>query len=53
MLEKADGLGLDKLANHVAEHGADGVEALIGVADVGKAGLVQQDLLDDEDSHSL
>lgn len=53
MLEQANSLLLHKLIDHVAENSTHGVEALISLADVGKANVVQQDLLDDEDSNSL
>lgn len=53
VLEQADSLLLDELVHHVAKHSAHGIEALISLADVGKAGVVQQDLLDDEYRDSL
>lgn len=53
MLQQADRLLLDELRHHVAEHGADGVEALVRVADVGEAHVVEQDLLHDEDRDRL
>jgi hypothetical protein len=53
VFEEADGLGLDELVDHVAEDGADGKEALVGVTDVGEPGLVEEDLLHDEDRDSL
>ena len=53
VLEEAHGLRLDELVHHVREHRADGVEALVGVADVREAGLVEEDLLHDEDRDGL
>ena len=53
MLEQADRLSLDKLIDHVAQDSADRVESLVGVADVRQAGLVQEDLLDNEDGDRL
>ena len=49
MLEQPRSLLLHQLGNHVAQDGADGVEALVGGADVVEAVVVEQDLLDDED----
>ena len=46
-------MGLDELVDHVAKDGTDGEEALVGVTDVGKPGLVEKDLLDDEDRNRL
>ncbi len=53
MLQEPDGLLFDELRDHVAKHGADGVEALVRVADVGEAHVIEQDLLHDEDGHRL
>jgi hypothetical protein len=53
MLEQSDGLLLDELVDHVAEDSADGVEALVRLADVGQTDIVQEDLLDDEDGNGL
>lgn len=53
MLEKTDGLLLDKLIDHVAEHCAHCIEALVCLTDIGKADVVEQDLLHNEDSNSL
>jgi hypothetical protein len=53
VLEQTDGLLLDQLVDHVAKHGADGVEALVRLADVCQAGVVEKDLLDDEDGDGL
>lgn len=48
MLEQASRLLLDELANHVAEHGADGVEPLVGSADIVESIVIEEDLLNDE-----
>ena len=53
MLEQADGLAVDKLRNHVTEHGANSEEALIGMANILQASLVEKDLLNDEDGDSF
>ena len=53
MLEQADGLGVHQLSDHIAEDGADGVEALVCLADVPEAGFVEEDLLNDEDGNGL
>jgi len=50
MFEQADSLAIHKLVDHVAEHGADGVESFVGVTDVREARLVKKNLLHDEDS---
>ena len=50
MLEKTDGLLLDKLIDHVAKHCAHCIEALVCLTDIGKADVVEQDLLHNEDS---
>lgn len=53
VLEQPHSLRLHELVDHVAQYGADGVEPLIGVADVRQAGLVEEDLLHDEDGDRL
>ena len=53
MLEKSDRLRLHQLIDHVAEHRADSVESLVGVAYIGQAGLVEEDLLNYEDGDGL
>jgi hypothetical protein len=53
VLEQADSLLLHKLVDHVAQYGTDRVEALVSLTDVGKANVVEQDLLDDKDGHGL
>lgn len=49
MLEQAYSLLIDKLRDHIGEHGAYGVEALICLADILQAHVVEQNLLNDED----
>jgi hypothetical protein len=53
VLEQTDSLLLDQLVDHVAEDGADGVEAFVRLADVGEASVVEEDFLDDEDGDGL
>ena len=53
MLEKPDCLRLDKLVNHITEHSSDGVEPLICMANVCETGLIQQNLLDNENGDGL
>lgn len=53
MFEESDRLRLDELIDHVAKDGADGEKALIGVTDVREPGLIQEDLLNDEDCYRL
>jgi hypothetical protein len=53
MFEESDRLRLDELIDHVAKDGADGEKALIGVTDVRQPGLVEEDLLYDEDCYRL
>lgn len=44
---------LYQLSNHVAEDGADSIEALISGTDVVKTVVIKQDLLYDEDGNRL
>ena len=53
MLKQPSRLLLNQLRNHVAEDGADRVEALVRGADVVEAVVVEQDLLHYEDGHRL
>ena len=53
MLEQPYGLLLNELLHHVAEHGADGVETLVCVADVPEPEIVEQNFLHDEDRNRL
>ena len=49
MFEKADCVCVFELFDHFREDGANGVEALVGLADVVEAGVVEEDFLYDED----
>lgn len=53
MFEKPSRLLLDQLSNHVAEDGADSVEALVSGTDIVKTVVIKQNLLDDEDGNRL
>lgn len=53
MLQKADGLLLNQLRDHITQNGADGVEPLIRGADIREAHVIKQDLLHDKDGHRL
>lgn len=53
VLEKAHGLLIHKLGDHVAENSTDCVEALISLTNVLQSHVVKEDLLDDEDRHGL
>lgn len=53
MLEKARRLLFDELSHHVAEDSANSIEAFVGRANVIEPIVVQQDLLDNKDGHSL
>lgn len=53
MLEQANSLLFHKLIYHVTQNGTNSVEALVGLTDVGKTYIVEEDLLDDEDSNGL
>jgi hypothetical protein len=53
MLEQADSLLLHKLVDHVAEDGADSVEALVSLANICESNVIEKDLLYDEDGNSL
>ena len=48
MFEQTNSLLLDELINHVAEHSAYSVEALVGLTDVREARIVKQNFLYDE-----
>jgi hypothetical protein len=50
VLQQSDGLRLHQLVYHVAEHGPNRVEALVSMANIGEARLVQKDLLHDKNS---
>ena len=53
VLEKAYRLSLDKANHHVAENGTNGVEPLIGCADISQPRIIKQNLLNDEDGDRL
>lgn len=53
MLEQSDCLDFDEATDHVAQNGADGVEAFICSADVVQAGVVEEDFLHDENGDCL
>ena len=53
VFEKPDGLSLYELVDHIAKHGSNGVETLVGVANICKSSLVQKDLLHNEDGDGL
>ena len=45
VFEQSDSLSFHELVDHVAENGADGVEAFIGMAYVRQAGFIEKNLL--------
>jgi len=53
VLEESDGLSLNELIYHITQHSSDSVEAFIGMADIGEAGLVKEDFLDNKDGNSF
>ena len=53
VFEQANSLRLHKLIDHVAQNRSNRVKPFVCVADVGQAGLVKQDLLDNEDGDRL
>lgn len=53
VLKESSGLGFNELSNHIAQHRADGIEALVGGADVVEPVVVEQNLLHDEDGDGL
>lgn len=53
MFEESYSLCLHKLVDHVTQNGADGVEPLVGVADISQASLIQENLLHDENCYSF
>jgi len=53
VLEQSDSLSLYQLGDHVGQNGPDSVETLVRVTDISQTGLVEQDLLDNEDCHSF
>lgn len=53
VLKEPDRLLLDKLADHVTEDSANGVEALVSLTDVRKTNVVKENLLYDEDGYGF
>lgn len=53
MLEQAHRLLLHKLIDHIAEHCADRIKALVRLTNVGQTNIIKQYFLHDEDSHSF
>jgi hypothetical protein len=53
MLQQAHSLLIDELGDHIGQDGAECAEALVRLADVLQAKVIEQDLLDDEYGHSL
>jgi hypothetical protein len=53
MFEQSDSLGFHELIHHVAEDGADGVEALIGMAYIRQASFIQKNLLHNENRNGF
>lgn len=53
MLKKANSLLLHELIHHVTEDRADGIESLVGLANVGETNVIQKDLLNDKDGNCL
>ena len=53
MLQQPCRLLLDELRDHIAEHRAHSVETLVGSTYVVQSMIVEEDLLDNEDSDSL
>lgn len=53
MLQEPCGLLLNKLGNHVAKHGSDGVETLVCGTDVVQPMIIKENLLDNEYSNGF
>lgn len=53
MLEQSDSLGFHELIHHVAEDGANGIEALVGMAYVSQTSFIQKNLLHNENRHGF
>lgn len=53
MLEQPNSLLVNQLVYHVAEDGADGIEALVRLANVRQPKVIEEDLLNDEDGDRL
>ena len=53
MLKKAYSLLLHELVDHITKHSSNGIEALVSLADVCEANIVEENLLHDKNSNSL
>lgn len=53
MLQEPDGLLVNELSDHITKNSANSVESLVGLADVLQSHVIEQDLLNDEDSNGL
>lgn len=53
MLEQPRGLLLNELSYHVTENSSYSIESLVSSANVVETMVIEKDLLDNEDSHSL
>lgn len=53
MLQQPRGLLLHQLTDHVAEYSSNSIEPLVGGTDIVETVIVEQYLLDDENSNSL
>jgi len=53
MLKEPDSLSLNELIYHITQHSSDSVEAFLGMADIGQAGLVKKNFLDNKDGNSF
>lgn len=53
VLEETDCLLLYELIDHIAQHSANSVEALVCLANIGQSDIIKEDLLHNEDRHGL
>jgi hypothetical protein len=53
MLQEPHSLLVNELSDHITENGANSVESLVGLTDVLQSHVIEQDLLNDEDSNGL
>lgn len=53
MLQQTHRLLFNKLVDHVGKNSSNSVESLVSLTDVLQAEVIEQDLLDDEDSDRL
>lgn len=53
MLQEPDGLLIDQLGHHVAQHSSNRIESLVCLANVLQAHVVKQDFLDNENRNCL